>query len=263
MLLTLVVIYLAILLLGYLFQSNLIFYPGKLSHDFSFPTEQGASEIFLKTEDGEEINGLYYTGKKEEVILYFHGNAGDLSGWQSVAQDFTTIGYNFLIIDYRGYGKSSGTITEKGLYEDAEAAYQFLINEKNFRPDQIIIYGRSIGTGIAVELATKHTPKVLVLESPYISLKKLGSEKMPYLLPSIILRFHFDNMGKITSVKCPVMFIHGARDTLIPPTHTDKLYEHFTGKKKKVIIQNGSHNDLNDFKEYHEALVTALPELLH
>jgi fermentation-respiration switch protein FrsA (DUF1100 family) len=249
------------LLLGFAFQRNLIFFPGKLSKDFIF--KKPAEEIFLHTSDGERINALFYQNKKKEVILYFHGNAGDLSNWQYIAEDFTNIGYNFLIIDYRGYGKSSGTITEKGLYEDAETAFQFLLNEKGFRTDEIIIYGRSIGTGVAVELASRHAVRGLILEAPYTSLKKLANEKMPFLLPSLFLRFHFDNIGKINAVKSPVLFIHGARDTLIPPSHTNKLCEHFNGRQKKVIIQNGSHNDLSDFTEYHETLITVIPELFH
>lgn len=244
-------------------QTNLIFYPGKLPKDYRFDLRDNSEELFLNATDGEEINALFYPGSKKEVILYFHGNAGDLSNWQYISEDFTNLGYNFLIIDYRGYGKSSGIITEKGLYADAEAAYQFLVHEKGFHPDEVIIYGRSIGTGVAVELASRHIVKGLILEAPYTSLKKLANEKMPFLLPSLFLRFHFDNIGKINSVKSPVLFIHGAKDTLIPPSHTDKLHEHFGGKKKKVIIQNGSHNDLNDFTEYHEVLIKLAPELFH
>lgn len=256
-----IAIYSIIVVSGNMLQTNLIFYPGKLPKDYRFDLRDSNEELSLNTTDGEEINALFYPGSKKEVILYFHGNAGDLSNWQYISEDFTNLGYNFLIIDYRGYGKSSGTITEKGLYADAEAAYQFLIDEKRFRPDDIIIYGRSIGTGVAVELAIRHAVKGLILEAPYTSLKTLANEKMPFLLPSLFLRFHFDNIGKINSVKSPVLFIHGGKDTLIPPSHTDKLHEHFRGKKKKVIIQNGSHNDLNDFAGYHEALIKVIPEL--
>jgi fermentation-respiration switch protein FrsA (DUF1100 family) len=253
------IVFPVMLLLGFAFQRNLIFFPGKLSKDFIF--NKPAEEVFIQTSDGERINALFYKNDKREVMLYFHGNAGDLSNWQDVAHDFTSIGYNFLIIDYRGYGKSSGTITEKGLYADGEAAYQFLIDEKGFHQDEVIIYGRSIGTGVAVDIASRHAVKGLILEAPYTSLKKLANEKMPYLLPSLFLRFHFDNIGKINSVNSPVLFIHGKNDTLIPPSHTDKLYNSFSGRKKKVIVQEAAHNDLNDFAEYHEALVKAIPIL--
>ncbi len=248
-------------MVGFSLQTKLIFYPGKLSEDFKFELGENGNEVFLQTKDGERINALFYQGNKDDVILYFHGNAGDLSSWQFVSQDFTNIGYNFLIIDYRGYGKSTGTITESGLYEDAEAAYQFLIHEKGFLPKNIIIYGRSIGTGVAVELASRHETKGLILEAPYTSLKKLANQKVPFLLPSLFLKFHFNNIDKVNAVSSPILFFHGAEDSLIPVSHTDTLFEKFTGKKMKVIIQRGTHNDLDSFQEYHKALLNTVPDL--
>jgi fermentation-respiration switch protein FrsA (DUF1100 family) len=240
------------------FQTSMIFYPGKLRKDFRFSLVEGAEEVFLNTTDGETINALFYPGTSSEVILYFHGNAGDLSGWQHISQDFTRLGYSILIIDYRGYGKSSGTITEQGLYKDGEAAYQFLVNEKGYAPEDIIIYGRSIGTGIAVELAARHETKGIILESPFTSLKKLANQKVPFLLPSLFLKYSFDNIGKINSLNSPVLFIHGAKDSLIPVSHTEKLFTAFHGEKEKIIIPGGGHNDLNTFSEYHEALLNAV-----
>ena len=256
----LIIVYLTIVMIGGSFQKNLIFFPGKLSKDFKYELTERDEEIFLKTDDGEEINALFYRGGKAEIVLYFHGNAGDLSNWQFIAEDFVSIGYNFLIIDYREYGKSSGEITEAGLYEDAEAAYRWIIS-KGFLQQDIIIYGRSIGTGVAADLASKHAIKGLILESPYMSLKKLANQKAPYLLPSLFLQFHFNNIDKINSVKSPILFFHGAKDSLIPVSHTNELYEKFEGKKSRVIIQEGTHNDLNSFSEYHDALARTLPDL--
>ena len=221
----------------------------------------GNEEVFIKTKDGEDINALFFPGGKQDIILYFHGNAGDLSGWQFVSEDFTAIGYNFFIVDYRGYGKSSGSITEAGLYEDAEASYQFLIRQKGFSPENIIIYGRSIGTGVAVELAKRHPTKGLILETPYSSLEKLANQKFPFLFPSLILKYRFDNIGKINLVKSPILFLHGSDDALIPVSHTEKLCNEFAGQKRKIVIKGGTHNDLNGFSEYHQAIVSADTEL--
>ena len=237
----------------YALQGRLIFYPGKLRKDFKYKPEYNGQETFIETADGEQINALFYKGNKREVILYFHGNAGDLSGWQFVSEDFTVAGYYLLLIDYRGYGKSSGTISENGFYQDAAAAYAYLI-ERGFVPDDIIIYGRSIGSGIAVELASQKPCKGLVLESPYASLPKLANEKLPFFFPSLYLKFKFNNQEKINKVFCPVIFLHGMKDELIPASHTERLFKTFTGKKKKILIVNGSHNDLNSFPEYHQAL---------
>lgn len=253
-LLYILLLILVIVVLAYFLQARLIFFPGKLHQKFVFQLQENDEEVFLSTSDEETINGLFFEGNRPEVILYFHGNAGDLSGWQTVAHDFTQVGYNFFIIDYRSYGKSTGTITEKGLYKDAIAAYNFLVNKKKFNPENIIIYGRSIGTGVAVELATQYQSKGLVLESPFSSLKTLGNQKMPYLLPSLILKFHFNNLEKINNVQCPILFIHGDDDDLIPYSHTQMLFDGFKGKKKFVLIKHGGHNDLNTFQEYQEAI---------
>jgi len=254
-----VILYFLVVVLLYIFQTRLIFYPGKLSKDFKFKLGDNDREVFLETSDHEAIHALFFGGARAEVILYFHGNAGDLGGWQFVAEDFTAHGYNVLIIDYRGYGKSAGTISENGFYRDAEAAYTFLVQEKGFSPQDIIIYGRSIGTGVAVDLASKHKTRGLILESPYSSLKKLANEKLPLLFPSLYLRFHFNNIQKIKKVECPVILIHGGKDTLIPAAHSERLFKKITGEKKMILIPEGSHNDLNSFQEYDEFLEEILP----
>src|SRR5690606_16331597 len=122
-----VVVYIVIVVLLYAFQTKLIFFPGRLPADYVFERVPPAREIWLKTADGERIHALFYPRDTSRVILYFHGNAGDLSGWQFVAQDFAGLPYSMLIVDYRGYGKSSGTISEKGMYLDADAAYGWLV----------------------------------------------------------------------------------------------------------------------------------------
>ncbi|GHN02196.1 alpha/beta hydrolase [Cytophagales bacterium WSM2-2] len=253
-----IAVYVLALLAAFVFQRKLIFHPGGLPKDFQFSLEDNANEVFLKTADGETINGLFYAGNRKDVVLYFHGNAGDLSSWQSVAVDFTPLGYNFLIVDYRGYGKSSGTISEDGLYTDAEATYQYLIQEKGFSPGNIIIYGRSIGTGVAVELARRHQTKGLILEAAYSSLTKLANEKLPFLLPSIILRYRFNNIEKINSVKSPILFFHGSEDALIPVSHTEELFKAFTGKKEKMVLQGADHNNIGSHLEYHHTLKRTL-----
>ena len=116
------------------------------------------------------------------------------------------------------------------------------------------MYGRSIGSGVAVDVAAKQSCKGLILESPFSSLSTLANEKLPLFFPSLYLRFRFDNIGKMNRVKCPVIFLHGSDDTLIPPSHSAKLYEKFTGKKKMIIVDHGSHNDLHDFRQYDQFL---------
>lgn len=248
-----VLLYCVVLAVLYALQSRLIFFPGKLSADFQFTCSGNCEEIFFKTSDGEVINALFFPNGGKRVILYFHGNAGDLSGWQFVAEDFLSTAYDFMIIDYRGYGKSSGELSETGFYLDADAAYDYL-TKRGFAPENIVIYGRSIGSGVAVDLASRKTCQGLVLESAYSSMGKLAGEKFPYFFPSLYLKYRFDNISKINGVKCPVIFLHGSLDNLIPPSHSSRLFEKFTGKKKLIKVPRGGHNDLRAFHEYTEFL---------
>jgi uncharacterized protein len=255
-----IVLYLAGALVLYFFQTRLIFYPGKLSKDHKFRTIPLREEVFFKTPDNETINGLYFPGEdKTKVILYFHGNAGDLSGWQFVAEDLLPSGLSVFIIDYRGYGKSTGSISENGLYTDAIAAYQFLIDKKKIKPESIILYGRSIGTGVAVELASQRKCAGLVLESAYASLATLANEKVPFFFPSFYLRAKFNNLKKLGQVSAPIAFLHGADDTLIPPAHSHILFEAFRGKRTFVLIEKGQHNDLHGFPEYKNFITATMP----
>jgi len=252
---TIVAIYVLAIVLLYAFQRRLIFFPGKLPENFDLKLKASQEELFLDTRDGERINALFCRGNRSEVILYFHGNAGDLNGWKFATDDLTALGYNVLIIDYRGYGKSSGEITEQGFYNDAEAAYSYLIETRGYKPADIIIYGRSIGTGVAVELAKQHTPKTLILESPYTSFGALANEKLPFFFPSLYLRFRFNNLKKIATIPCPVVLLHGTKDELIPASHSQKLLKAIPGKKKLFLINGGGHNDLNIFEEYKSFLL--------
>jgi uncharacterized protein len=249
--------YAIVLVALYSLQKKLIFYPGKLASDYKLSTTEEAEEVTVTTDDGEHISGLFFPKTSHEVILYFHGNAGDLSQWQFVSEDFTALGFNFFIIDYRGYGKSTGDISENGLYKDAQAAYDYLL-KKGFKPEHIIIYGRSIGSGVAVDLASRKKSKGLVLESPFSSFARLANEKFPFFFPSLYLRFRFDNIRKIKDVRCPVIFLHGSDDTLIPPSHSRQLFDRFKGMKKMILVDKGAHNDLHAFQQYKEFLQVGL-----
>jgi uncharacterized protein len=250
-------IYVVAIMLSLALQTKLIFFPGKLPGEYKYDVEKGGEEVFFKTSDGETINGLFYKGAGTNVIIYFHGNAGDLSSWQQVAEDFTSFGFNLLIIDYRGYGKSTGELSEDGFYSDAEAAFQFAVTQKGFHENQIIAYGRSIGSGVAVDLASKHSLKGLILEAPYASLSQLVQERVPYLFPKFWLRYQFDSKQKLKQVKCPMLLIHGDSDAVIPANHSQILYNTFQGKKHFILIPGGPHNNLNVYPQYFEGIALA------
>ncbi|AYB29728.1 alpha/beta hydrolase [Chryseolinea soli] len=253
----LVLAYLLVVLLAFLLQKKLLFYPTRLPCDFKFRTDRRHEEVFLNTSDGEKIDGLFFSAPSDKVILCFHGNAGSLEDWQFVCDDFDSTGFNFFVVDYRGYGKSTGNISEAGFYKDAQAAYDFLL-ARGFEADHIVVYGRSIGSGVAVHLATHRQIAALILESPYISVEKLATEKYRYLFPTLYLRYHFDNLSRINAVKAPLLVIHGRRDDLIPFPHGQALYDAFDGKKQLIAVDGGHHNDLSRSPQFLPGILSFL-----
>jgi fermentation-respiration switch protein FrsA (DUF1100 family) len=234
----------------------MIFVPEPLDSAYTYRCSS-CQEVNLRTNDNETINALFFDKGSDRVVLYFHGNAGNLSSWGDAGRDLSEYGVSVLVIDYRGYGKSSGVITENGLYNDAQAAYEYLIS-RGFPAKKIIIYGRSIGTGVAVDLASKHESAGLILESPFASMRQLAWEKAPYLLPGLYLSFNFMSIEKIGKVQSPVLIFHGMNDTLIPIGHGRKLYKALNGKGIFVAVPGGGHNNLSDFPEYREAMLRYL-----
>lgn len=255
-------LYVAVNIALYFFQTRLLFHPSKLSKSFRFTVPTGTTELFLKTTDGETINALYYAGQRDETILYLHGNAGDLSGWKFVVDTFAAAGYSILMIDYRGYGKSTGEISEQGIYEDAATAYRFLTTDKQLAPGSVIVYGRSLGTGPAVELASTKHVRALVLESPFTSMKKLANEKLPLFFPSLYMRYHFDNITKISKIKVPVVLVHGTADELIPASHSERIYAAVPTRKKMILVHGAGHNDLGEFAEHQQFIQSGLAEFI-
>jgi len=249
------------LVLGYAMIDRFIFYPEKLPGDFSYHLKPEDRELFVETQDGEQINGILFKSKENRgVMLYFHGNAGSLSSWQYVAEDIVPKGYDLLVIDYRGYGKSTGKITEEGFYLDAEACYAELLS-MGYGPDKIILYGRSLGTGVAIEMATRKSTSALVLESPFTSLPELASHLIPIPIPTFYIPYKFDSLAKAPGIKVPSLVLHGDEDELIPPEMGRKVHDALGGPKRFVSIRGGGHNNLSDFPEYHEALKKFIEEV--
>ncbi|RAL25223.1 alpha/beta hydrolase [Lujinxingia litoralis] len=235
-------------------QSRLIFYPERLPADFDFELQPGAEERIIETADGQRISALHYRAPAPSgVVLYFHGNAGSLRSWKAVAADIVPLGYDVFIVDYRGFGKSSGRITEAGLYEDGRAAYGALL-ALGYAGEDVILYGRSIGSGVATQLATEVSARALVLESPFTRLLDVAREQMPWALPQLTLRFHFNNAEKLAGVELPVLLLHGSRDELIGPHHSRALAGVLEERANLVIVEGGGHNDLPEFERYGQAL---------
>jgi len=242
--------------LFYIIQENIIFYPEVLPPDFKYSFPSRFEEITLPV-DGAVINALLFKAENPKgVILYFHGNAGNLSGWGEIAPEFTGRGYDVLIPDYRGFGKSSGKLkNEEMLHQDAAAAYNYL--KERYAEHRIIIYGRSIGTGMAVYLAKSVMPRFIILETPFFSLLDTAKYHHPYMpkkLLTLILRYPMRTDLWISDVSCPVYLFHGTKDDIVPYNSSERLVALIKSEKKLVTIPGGGHNNLSGFSLYHEQL---------
>ncbi|MBL6784759.1 MAG: alpha/beta hydrolase [Rickettsiales bacterium] len=209
------------------------------------PAQIGLSKfknIDIKTEDGEKILAWFH--KKEnsvDVIVYFHGNAGNLENRKAKYFAFAeNSNYSILAVTYRGYPGSSGAPSEKGFYLDAEAAISYL-KDQGYKDQNIILYGESIGSGVATEMATRINAKALILESPFTSIEDIAKKRYWFLPVSLMLKDKFDNQEKLQKLNLPILIIHGKKDRVVPVSHGIDLAEGYFGPKKLVITEDHGH----------------------
>lgn len=247
------------LTLLYFFQEKLLFHPMVLGkeHRFSFSGE--FEEVYIPVEDDVKLHGILFKAKNSKgLVFYLHGNGGCVEGWGRSAGLYNLAGYDIFMLDYRGYGKSGGTIeSEEQLNSDVEKA--FLAMQKKYG-STIIIAGYSIGTGPAAHLAVAKNVKALILQAPYYSLTGLASEKVP-LMPEFIKRYKFNTYNEIEKMKLPVYIFHGTEDKLIPFAHSQRLKE--IGQENIILIPlpGEGHNAINESYEFAGKLFDILKTL--
>ena len=246
----------------FIFQSNYVYYPERiLSND---PSSIGLSfeAISFETTDRVKLSGWFVPSESSRgVILFCHGNAGNISHRLDSIQIFYRLGLDILIFDYRGYGQSEGKPNESGTYRDAEAAWQYLVEERKVNPNRIIIFGRSLGGAVAAWLAQSHMPGALILESTFTSVPDIAAKLYPYLPIRLLSRFKYDTAGYLDKVNCPVLIVHSREDEIMPFTHGQRLFERATEPKKFLEI-SGSHNEgfITSGKHYEEGLNAFISE---
>ncbi len=234
-------------LFGLLFvlQEKMIFFPEKLPQDYQFHFASAFEEIVVSSKDGTKLHSLYFPlDSAKALVVYFHGNAGSLRGWGAVAEEFLQHGYAVLVTDYRGYGKSEGKISkERHLYEDADAIYQYA---KSIYPEEkILLYGTSLGTGIAAYLASSNQPGRLILQSPYYSFQDLAKTLYP-LAPRFLLRYNLPVHKYLAKANMPIHIVHGTEDKIIPIAQSEKLKAEFPDIDF-VRVPGGGHNNLSSW----------------
>ncbi len=237
-------------IIAYLIQEKLIFKPEKLKQDFIYKYDAPFRELFFDVEPGVRINGLHFHVEKPlGLILYFHGNSRSIKGWAKYAKDFFRYNYDVVLVDYRGFGKSTGKRSEKDMYKDMQFVYNTLA--ATYPQNHLIIYGRSLGSGFAAKLAADNSPRYLILDAPYFSFKKTIERFLPILPVKYILRYHLRTDKWISKVNCHTYILHGTKDWLIPISNSEKLQQINPRKITLIRIQKGGHNNLPLFPEYH------------
>jgi fermentation-respiration switch protein FrsA (DUF1100 family) len=257
-LISIVVLYLLGAFLFYFLQEKLIFLDEPLPNDFTYHFDRPFTEENISMKDGAVINLLHFEAPDSKgLILYFHGNAGNLERWGQVVYPYVDLSYDVAILDYRGYGKSTGKRTEENLFSDAQTIYDYY--KATIPEEQIIIFGRSLGTSMAVYLAANNHPRKLILETPFYSLQSLAQKIVPIFPSQVLLRFPFRSDKYIQQVKCPVYLFHGTEDEVVPYEQSEKLFKLVQGSQGAFYtIEGGSHNNLIEFEKFRTAMKNAL-----
>jgi uncharacterized protein len=240
----------------YVFQDKLIFQAEPLDQDYRFSFDQPYEEYFISTPDKNKINALWFKPSQQAkgLVIYFHGNADNLQRWGNYAVDITQLGYEVLMIDYRGYGKSSGTPSEQVLYDDATLVWNWA--KEKTEHQKVVIYGRSLGTAVATRLATEVQPDLLILETPFDELK--GASPFSYLLSMIPLKTKFPTKDYMGKVKCKTVIFQGSDDWVVNLTSAERLKPLLKETDEFVVIPDGGHRNLRDFVLYHTTLAAVL-----
>ena len=239
----------------FLFQDRIIFHPVKLSDDYHFKFDQPFQEITITSKLGNKLNVLVFNANISEpkgTILYFHGNADNIQRWGEYAIDLTSLGYTVIMFDYSSFGKSTGKISEEVLYKDSEDIWEW--SKLNFPSANFIIYGRSLGAAMALQLASIHPPDQLILETPFY---QLVQDRFEFFIP-FGLNYRFPNYEYIQKIDCPITIFHGTNDPIIPFEEALKLKPLLKPGDKFIIIDKGGHRNLRDYQLYHQELAKIL-----
>ncbi|MBA2250844.1 MAG: alpha/beta fold hydrolase [Chitinophagaceae bacterium] len=242
--------YAALVIIIYIIQERFIFKPEKLKQDFLYKYDVPFKELFFNVEEGVSINGIhFYLKDPHGLILYFHGNTRSIKGWAKYARDFYRYGYDVVLVDYRGFGKSTGKRGEKEMLNDMQVVYETLA--KQYDQSHLILYGRSLGSGFATKLASDNLPRYLILDAPYYSFRKAVQRFFPILPMRYLLRYQLQTDKWIIKVKCHIYILHGTRDWIIPIKQSEQLQALNPTRITLIRIHGGAHNNLPSFPEYH------------
>ena len=251
-------IYIMIGVALYFLQDKFIFHPKKLPADYEYKFDAPFRQIDLAVNEEKNLSIVQFTvpdSIRRGIVLYFHGNRENINRYAPFAKNFTRNNYEVWMIDYPGYGKSTGKRKEKILYEDALTFYKMAISK--IAADSIIIYGKSLGTGIAAQLASVRDCKKLILETPYYSMDALAKHYFFIYPVGLMTKYGIPTYQYFDYINAPITIFHGTRDRVIPYKQAKKLATKKAGTEL-ITIDKGRHNNLNDFPLFHQKLDSLL-----
>jgi uncharacterized protein len=234
-----------------IFQEKIILHPIKLPQSYKYVFDVPFEEKNIEPKNGIRLNGILFRAKNSKgLVFYNHGNADNLQRWGRHAQDFTRLGYDVFFYDYRGFGKSSGEFSEQEILTDAVFLFDQL--KSKYVDKKIIIYGRSLGTGVATFLAKNRKADALILETPYYNMADVGKSWLPFVPFERVLKYEFPTNQWIKDVQAPVVIFHGTNDWVVPYQSGRKLAG--VVGSKLITIEGGGHKNLGEFERYHVEL---------
>ncbi len=250
----------------YFYQKRLIHVPFTKYVETPIDREIPFEPVVLQpSSENATLNGwLVEVPNSDYTVLLFGGNAGNMSYMIDTIEMFYQLGHTVFVYDYRGYGASKGKLSERAMYNDVRLAWNFLTETRQTSPNNIVLFGRSLGTAMASWAATEFDPAALIMESGFTSLADMGKIYYRWLPTNFMLRFRYDNLSRIPRVRCPTLFIHSPEDELIPYTHAERLYAATTSEKSFLTI-SGDHNYgyLNSGETYTTGIEEFLNQYVH
>jgi len=257
--------YVLLIAVVYFMQARMLYLPNMPGRALTMtPTDAGMDyqDVLIETADEVILHGWFVAGQSSRVLLFFHGNAGNISHRLESIRQFRDLGLSVLIIDYRGYGQSGGSTTEEGIYRDADAAWRYLTEDRGIAAGEIVIFGRSLGASVASHLASQQRPLALIVESSFTSVPDVAQELYPWLPARWLSRFSHATGDYIRDVDCPVLVTHSRDDEIIPFHHGEAIFA-AANEPRTFLELRGSHNDafLRDQRIYMEGVRSFLAEL--
>ena len=226
-------------------EDQFLFFPERLIYATPAALNLDYRDVRFPAEDATGLHGWYLPGEPDKpLVLFCHGNAGSISHRLDNLKLLNKHGLSIFIFDYRGYGNSLGTTTEQGTYSDVRGAFRYLV-QQGWSADRMIYFGRSLGAGVALQLALEQPPAALVLESPFTSVAAMGRHHYPLLnlLVGWLVQARYDNLRKIEELKAPLWIFQGAKDRIVPPKMAEQLYRKAPQPKQLVLLPTADHND--------------------